>query len=86
MEALRAKFKADVKGVPMSEWNTPENSAKWQAAYNAMKESPGYKQHMAEYEQLQTKGLEYVERGTTGKRLGDDPAVAYGYVWLFRRK
>ncbi len=85
MEAIRAKFKADMKGVPMSDWNTPENSAKWQAAYNAMKDSPAYKQHWAEYEQLRDKGLEYVERGTAGKRLGSDPAVAHGYVWLFRR-
>ena len=43
MEALRAKFKEDMKGVPQSDWNTPENSAKWQAAYKAMQESPAYK-------------------------------------------
>ncbi len=33
----------------------------------------------------QQKGLDYVERGTAGRRLGNDPAVAHGYVWLFRR-
>ena len=41
---------------------------------------------MAEYERLQKEILEYVEREATGNRLGNDPAVAHGYVWLIRRK
>ena len=86
MERLRAKFKEDLKGVPQSRWNTPENSARWQAAYKAMQESPDYKRHMEEYQRLQKEGLQYVDRTASGKRLGDDPAVAHGYVWLFRRK
>jgi hypothetical protein len=86
MERLRAKFKEDLKGVPQSRWNTPENSARWQAAYRAMQESPDYKRHMEEYKRLQKEGLQYVDRTASGKRLGDDPAVAHGYVWLFRRK
>ena len=51
-----------------------------------MQESPDYKRHRAEYERLQKEGLAYVDRTAAGKRLGDDPAVAHGYVWLFRRK
>jgi hypothetical protein len=86
MEALRAKFKEDMKGIPPSEWNTPENSAKWQAAYKALRDSPAYKQRMEEYERLQKEGLDYVDRSANGKRLGSDPAVAHGYVWLFRRR
>ena len=75
-----------MKGVPQSEWNTPENSAKWQAAYTAMKESPAYSKHWAEYERWQKEILDYVDKAAAGKRLGNDPAVAHGYVWLFRRK
>lgn len=86
MENLRAKFKEDMKGVPMSEWNTPENSAKWQAAYKAMRDAPAYKERSAEYELLQKEVLKYVDPDAAGKRLGTDPAVAHGYVWLFRRK
>jgi hypothetical protein len=86
MDALRAKFKEDMKGVPQSEWNSPANSAKWEAAYQARRESPDYKRHMAEYERLQKEGLEYVDRSAAGKRLGSDPAVAHGYVWLYRRR
>lgn len=86
MEALRAKFKADMKGVPQSEWNTPENSAKWQAAYQAMKDSPDHRRRTADYERLQQEGLDYVDPSVAGKRLGNDPAVAHGYVWLFRRR
>jgi hypothetical protein len=86
MEALRAKFKADMKGIPQSEWNTPENSAKWQNAYKAMRESSSYKEHTAEYERLRKQSSDYIERDVAGKHLGDDPAVAHGYVWLFRRK
>ena len=86
MDAVRAMFKASMKGARQSEWNTPENSAKWQAMYQSMRESPDYKRHMEEYEQLQKAILDYVEREASGKRLGNDPAVAHGYVWLFRRK
>ncbi len=86
MDELRAKFAAEMKGIPQSQWNTPENSAKWQAAYKVMGESPSYKERTAEYERLQLEGLDYIDRNATGKRLGKDPAVAHGYVWLFRRK
>jgi hypothetical protein len=86
MERLRAKFKEDMKGIPQSDWNLPENSAKWQSAYQAMRDSPDYQRHMDKYQRLQKAGLEYVDQGGKGKRLGSDPAVAHGYVWLFRRR
>ncbi|HEV3162747.1 MAG TPA: VCBS repeat-containing protein [Isosphaeraceae bacterium] len=86
VEALRAKFKEDMKGVPQSDWNSPENSAKWQAAHKAMSDSPDYQRNMAEYQRLQKEVLEYVNSSTAGKQPGADPAVAHGYVWLFRRR
>ena len=86
IDSVRAKFKASMKGAPQSERNTPENSAKWQAMYQSMRDSPDYKRHMDAYERLQKEILECVEREANGKRLGNDPAVAHGYVWLFRRK
>jgi hypothetical protein len=86
MEALREKYKEQMKGVPRSEWNTPENSAKWQAAYKAMRDAPDYKRRMDEYQRLQKEILNYVDRSAPGKRLGTDPAVSHGYVWLYRRK
>jgi len=86
MEKLRARFKEDMKGIPQSEWNTPENSAKWQAAYNAMREAPDYKKRTAECERLEKELQQYIDRTAVGKRLGGDPAVAHGFVWLFRRK
>jgi hypothetical protein len=51
--------------------------------YQEMREAPEYKKTMAEYEQAK-KGLEkYGEAASSGV---DAPAVAHGYVWLFRRK
>lgn len=86
MQDLRARFKVEMKGVPESDWNTPENSAKWQKAYMAMQDAPEYKKNMDEYERLEKECLEYIDRSIAGKHLGADPAVAHGYVWLFRRK
>ncbi len=70
----------------MSEWNAPENMAKWTAAYTAVGNSPAFKRHMAESERLEKELQAYVDRTVKGRRLGSDPAVARGYVWLFRRK
>jgi hypothetical protein len=83
MEALRGRWNKMMKDVPKSEWHTRENSAKWQKMYQEMRASPAYKKHMAEYERLQKEVQQYVHAGTGG--LGG-PAVAHGYVWLFRRK
>jgi hypothetical protein len=83
MEALRGRWAKLMKGVPKSEWNNPANSKKWQAMYQEMRNSPVYKEHMAEYERLQKELQQYVEADTS--RRGS-PDVPHGYVWLFRRK
>jgi FG-GAP-like repeat len=83
MEALRERWKTMMKGVPKSEWHTPENSAKWQKMYQEMRESKTYKQHMGEYERLEKHMQQYVDAGASGR---GGPDVAHGYVWAFRRK
>jgi hypothetical protein len=83
MDALRERWKEAMKGVPKSDWNTKENSAKWQKMYKEMSESPARKKQMAEYEQTKEDLKKYVDAATSG---ADQPAAAHGYVWLFRRK
>lgn len=83
MEAIRAKYKELLKGVPKSEWNTPENSAKWTKLYEEMRTSPDYKQHMADYEKVRDLMQKFVDRGASQR---GDPDVPHGYVWLFRRR
>jgi hypothetical protein len=82
MTTLRSRWDKLMKGVPKSEWNSPEHSAKWQKMYQDMKESPEYKKHMTAYEQLQKDLQEFVDAGTGP----GGPAVAHGYVWLFRQR
>jgi hypothetical protein len=86
MDSLRAKFKEQMKGVPQSEWNTPENMAKWQVMYTTLRDSPDHKRHAAESERLEGELRNYIDGSAKGKRIGNDPAVAHGYVWLFRRR
>jgi hypothetical protein len=88
MEQLRDDFKKSLAGVPKSEWNTPENNAKWQKKYQEMKVSPDYKKVNEEYEGLEKELQAFVDKGAAsqGQSLGGDPSVAHGYVWLFRRK
>lgn len=83
MEAIRASFKESMKGAPQSEWNSPENTAKWDKLYKGMRESPAYKKNMAEHERLKKEIVKYVEADESGI---DAPAKAHGFVWLFRRK
>jgi hypothetical protein len=83
MEDVRNRYEKLMKGVPKSDWNTPQNMEKWQKMYLGMRESAEYKKHNAEYERLQKQLLKFVDGG--GDRPGD-PAVPHGYVWLFRRK
>ena len=86
MEELRAKFKEEMKGAPQSDWNTPENSAKFRKMHKAMQDAPEYQKNMAEAERMDKESLEYIDRSIVGKRLGYEPAIAHAYVWLFRRK
>jgi hypothetical protein len=83
MDMLRGRWTTLMKDVPKSEWNTPENSAKWQKMYSEMRSSPPYKDHMADYNRLQKDLQKYVV--ATESRPGI-PDAAHGYVWLFRRK
>ncbi len=83
MDALRERWKALMKDVPRSEWNTPENSAKWRKMYLERRESPDYKRNMAESIRLDKDLLKYVD---TGESKRNTPDVPHGYVWLFRRK
>jgi hypothetical protein len=86
MEALRARFKSEMKGAPQSEWNTPESQEKWQTLYKAMQESPAYKERRDESTRLQKEMTSFVEQKSNGGGIQGDPAVPHGYVWLFRRK
>ena len=86
MDALRARWKTEMKGVPKSEWNTPENSAKWQKMYQELRDSPENKQRQAESKQLDKDLRKYVITDRSRRDDREDPDVAHGYVWLFRRK
>jgi hypothetical protein len=83
MDKLRERWKVMMKDVPKSEWNTPENSAKWQKMYMEMRASPEYTKHMAGYERLKKEMRQYVDAKSA---RGEGPDVPHGYVWLFRRK
>src|SRR5262249_8959877 len=83
MKALQERYKTIMKGVPQSDWHTPENSAKWQKMYRDMRDSPAYKKHMVDYEATQKELQNYVDRPNA---KGAGPDVPHGYVWLFRRK
>jgi FG-GAP-like repeat len=86
MESLRARFKDSMKGAPQSEWNTPDNTKKWQAMYQEMHESKDYKEHHGRYQDAQKALLPFLEKPAKGSgALRDDPAVPHGYVWLFLR-
>src|SRR5439155_14324891 len=80
MDALQARWDKMMKDVPRSDWNTPENMAKWQKMYQEMRDSPAHKEKMTAYERAQNDLRKYVEAGPSG------PDRPHGYVWLFRRK
>jgi hypothetical protein len=83
MDDLRARWAKSMKDVAKSEWNTPENSAKWQKMYKDMRESAEYKKHNAEYQRAEKDIARFVEKPTRDRGSPDEP---HGYVWLFRRK
>jgi hypothetical protein len=81
-DSLQDRYKAAMQGIPKSEWNTPENLAKWRAMYKEMSESPDYKKSLKDHEDLRKELTKYTE----GKKSHNGPDAAHGYVWLFRRK
>jgi hypothetical protein len=83
MEVLQERWTKLRKDVPKSEWNTPENMAKWQKMYMENRESPEYKRLTAESQRLEKDMQKYVE--VKGERQGSAD-VPHGYVWLFRQK
>jgi hypothetical protein len=83
MDALRNQFKQAMRGVPRSDWNTPENTAKWRAMYQEMMKEPAYKKLRESYDRSQKELRAFVDKG--GSERGD-AGVPHGYVWLFLRK
>ena len=83
MDQLRDKFKDAMRDVPRSEWNSPENLAKWRKKYEEMKESPEYKKLYGDYQRYEENLKAFVAKG---KSQRDAPDTAHGYVWLFRQK
>lgn len=83
MNALQERWKALMKNVPKSEWNTPENMSKWQKMYLENRESPEHKQLTAESQRLEKEMQKYVAAKAARQGSADVP---HGYVWLFRRK
>jgi hypothetical protein len=83
MDALRARWDKQMKGVPKSEWNSPKNSALWQKMYQEMQASAAYKKQRADYDRLDKELQKYVQSSPDRTR---GPDRAHGYVWLFRRK
>jgi hypothetical protein len=88
MEDMRKRYVATLKGVPRSEWNNKENSARWQKMYREFRDSESTKKAEKEGEAISKKLNAFVEAGGRGAgALRDgDPDVPHGYVWLFRQK
>ncbi len=80
---LLKRWKVEMKDVPKSDWETPDNQAKWRKMYEEMRDSPTYQQIYAEYEQLEKDLRKYVK---TDASRAESPDTAHGYVWLFRRQ
>ena len=75
----------DMKGIPESEWGRPEHAAKVKSLREAEAASPAYRAALAEY--LGSSLAPFMDRPEGSALSHDgDPAVAHGYVWLFRRK
>ena len=61
MDDLRKRWNELMKDVPKSDWNTPENSEKWQKMYQEMGDAPTYKKYQDESAKLEKRLLKYVE-------------------------
>jgi hypothetical protein len=83
MDQLREQFKEAMREVPKSDWNTKENSAKWQKMYQDMREAPDFKRLNGDFERARKEMQRFVDKG---KSQRGDPDVPHGYVWLFRQK
>jgi hypothetical protein len=86
-EALERRWRTTIQGVPRSELLKPENIAKnrkvYQKMYQEMCDAPAYQKQTAENEQAKQDLTKYIDAGTSEAHA---PAIAHGYVWLFRRK
>lgn len=83
MQRTQDKYREMMKGIPQSDWHTPENSAKWSKLYQEMRSSPEFKKYQEESDRLGQQMLKFVDRSLV-KQGGPD--VPHGFVWLFRRK
>jgi VCBS repeat protein len=86
MDALQKKYAELMKGVPQSDWHTPENMKKWQDMYLKMKDSKEYTAQREEYERLERAIRKFADRDPTARGGDGSPDTPHGYVWLFRRK
>jgi len=84
MEALTKQYAELMKGVPKSDWNTPENMKKWEKMYEEMKDSSAYNAKREAYEAVQRALPKFVDRPKETR--GSGPDVPHGYVWLFLQK
>ncbi len=82
-EALQTRWAEILKGVPKSERHTKEMNIRWQKMHQEMRDSPAYKRPVEEFVRAKGELKQYLDDDSSG--FGK-PAVARGYVWLFRRK
>lgn len=78
-DKLREDFAKRMKGIPKSEWGTPENEAKWSRMYKEMQNSRSHKATRAELKRLGKEIQKYL-KPTDSPNQPDRPS---GYVWLF---
>ena len=76
-----------MKGIPESEWDHPEHTAKLKSLKEAFpKRRRPIRTALGDY--LGRNLVSFLDRPEAGDgfQLDGDPSVAHGYVWLFRRK
>jgi hypothetical protein len=85
-DALRERLKShELKGIPESDWSQLQYLAKWQPLQEAMEESPAFQAAFREY--LGAQLLPFLDRPDWATKMDARfPAVAHGYVWLFKRR
>jgi hypothetical protein len=80
MDKLREQFKKAMKGVPRTDWNTPENMARWQKMYEGSRESTAYKKQNEIYQRCEKELEAFVVKDQHGRT-----EMSHGYVWLFHK-